>query len=505
MARPGGTLLRVGGRARLLVIGSVVLAGLGAQASGAAPTTPPAFPTAAWATPIGPSHLSSPVIADVNGDGRPEVVTADLGGTVHVLDRRTGRDLPGWPRAVRVVPGPAVAMESSPTVVDIDRDGRKEIVVGAGSIEAPGQQGGLVVFRADGTVRWRLKTMTVAGQSGVVGTPAFGDVNGDGWGEIVFGSYDHRLYVVDRNGRALPGFPIDTLDTIWDSPALFDVGKIGRKDIFLGGDASPGGPCGAWSWAGWLRRIRVTRMGPLVLWTRCQHQIFQSSPAIGDIGNDGRFEVVVGTGVGPSGDASASNTVKAFRVEDGSPIPGWPVLLNGPIFGSPVIGDVNGDRRNDVVVAACAKCAKGRVWAIGPGGRVLWSVEPGAPEGYHVELLSTPILVDLDGNGVNDVAVGGTGEFNFLRGADGARLYRPIERNRIIQNSAAVANFGAGVGWRLVVQSWKATDGRPINGTATVSSFPLPRVPGVKPAWPQWRKNGHHTGGPYPVIGVNGL
>lgn len=181
------------------------------------------------------------------------------------------------------------------------------------------------------------------------------------------------------------------------------------------------------------------------------------------------------------------------------------MLLNGPIFGSPVIGDVNGDRRNDVVVAACAKCAKGRVWAIGPGGRVLWSVEPGAPEGYHVELLSTPILVDLDGNGVNDVAVGGTGEFNFLRGADGARLYRPIERNRIIQNSAAVANFGAGVGWRLVVQSWKATDGRPINGTATVSSFPLPRAPGVKPAWPQWRKNGHHTGGPYPVIGVNGL
>ena len=27
------------------------------------------------------------------------------------------------------------------------------------------------------------------------------------------------------------------------------------------------------------------------------------------------------------------------------------MLLNGPIFGSPVIGDVNGDRRSDVVVA----------------------------------------------------------------------------------------------------------------------------------------------------------
>ena len=34
------------------------------------------------------------------------------------------------------------------------------------------------------------------------------------------------------------------------------------------------------------------------------------------------------------------------------------------------------------------------------------------------------------------------------------RLYQPIEQHRIIQNSAAVANFGAGRGWRLIVQSW---------------------------------------------------
>jgi hypothetical protein len=472
----------------------------------AAVAAPAKFPSASWNRAIGPTHLSSPVVSDVNRDGFLDVVTADLSGWVHVLDGRNGRDLPGWPRPVQVIPGQTVAVESSPTVSDLDKDGKKEIIVGAGSLERRGQQGGVVVFRADGSVRWRVKTMTVQNQSGVVGTPAVGDVNGDGRREVVFGSWDHRLYVVNRNGHPLNGFPMDTLDTIWSSPALYDVGHVGRMDIFIGGDASPGGPCGSWSWAGILRRIRVASSGPILKWSHCQHQIFQSSPAIGDIGSDGRMDIVIGTGTGPSGDPAATNTLKAFHLDDGSTVRGWPVVVNGPIFGSPVIGDVNGDRKRDVVVTACAKCNKGRVWAFGGGGKRLWSVAPGAPEGAYTEILSTPILVDLDGNGVNDVAVGQAGQFYFLRGRNGGRLYRPIEVNRVTQNSAAVANFGRGVGWRLITQTWKPQgDGRPIHGAGKVSSYKLPKVPGHTPGWPQWRQNQNHTASPTPGLDARGV
>ena len=51
-----------------------------------------------------------------------------------------------------------------------------------------------------------------------------------------------------------------------------------------------------------------------------------------------------------------------------------------------------------------------------------------------------------------------------------------------MQNSAAVADFGPGYGWRLIVQSWTPQgDGQPENGAGHVDSFPLPKAPAVEP------------------------
>ena len=90
---------------------------------------------------------------------------------------------------------------------------------------------------------------------------------------------------------------------------------------------------------------------------------------------------------------------------------------------------------------------------------------------------------------MNDVAIGQAGEFYFLRGRDGARLYRPIEVNRVVQDSAAVADFGPGYGWRLIVQSWHPEgDGLPKDGSG--ARRVAPPAQGARRSNPRGRSGG---------------
>src|SRR5437588_8032561 len=76
---------------------------------------PPAYHTS------GPNTVlhSSPAVADLDGDGRPEIVVATHPGLLYVL-RFDGHSLsvaPGWPRAV------GAHLGSSPAIGDLDGDG----------------------------------------------------------------------------------------------------------------------------------------------------------------------------------------------------------------------------------------------------------------------------------------------------------------------------------------------------------------------------------------------
>ncbi|MGH9153533.1 MAG: FG-GAP repeat domain-containing protein, partial [Acidimicrobiales bacterium] len=413
-----------------------------------------AFPGPAFAVETGDIHLSSPTVADVNGDGVKDIAVGSLNGLLYVLDGRSGAALPGWPQPVQPRAGRTAAVESSPTVADLDNDGTVEIIVGAGSVEQTtvGQPGGLVVFNRDGSVRWRMEGQDRFNQwtdgppdgvgDGVISTPAVGDVDGDGFKDIVFGGFDHQVYAKDRHGRDLPGFPFNNADTIWTSPALYDVDGDGRVEIFIGTDASGFQGCTG----GFIRAFRLVGAGQ-ELWRVCRSEIFQSSPAVGDINGDGRMELVIGAGLFYRN--ADTSRVFAFHLDDGSAVPGWPQTTNGPVFGSPAIGDLDGDGQPEVVVGTCAQCpstSTGQVWAFRGNGQRLWNVNPGAAEGNTSEMIASPVIADLNGDGVNDVAIGYGGAFFILNGPDGGRLFNPVSGARAHQNSAAVADFGGGVG-----------------------------------------------------------
>jgi len=476
-------------------------AGAGVSSAGVCPENAPGqnpWRPQAWVVEhAGQNQASSPTIGDLDGDRVPDVVWGDERGFVHA-HRANGSSLPGFPAPAVVAGGAPSAIGSSPVVVDLDRNGRPEIVVGVGTLVAPNQHGGLVVLDHQGRVRWSRRTNDIFGMwngqgtpdgftEGVWSSPAVGDVDGDGFVDIVFGSWDHRIYALDRFGRALPGFPYQHHDTVWSSPALYDVDGDGRVEIFIGVDSSPhrGGQMLSLDWNGGAVGVR---------WVQTIGEIFQSSPVIADVDRDGRAEVVVG-----SGDLFGtvdSRRVWMWHADDGSPQPGWPVTLGAAVTGSPALGDLDGDGRLDVVIGD-----RGRgLHALSSTGSVIWSrdvsrrsaADPGT--GYW----SSPAIADVDGDGRQDVLItGGYGTY-VVRGRDGARLDPgPFTVNHPMAwlggGSPLVANFGR-FGWQAVVAGFDVQ-----RNCTRVAAYRLPG-PRVAPAWPMWRGHPTHRAAPAPTV-----
>lgn len=87
-------------------------------------------------------------------------------------------------------PGVTQGNRSSPALADLEGDGRLEVVEG---IE--GADGGLAVLDSvSGSVKWFLP---LPGTLGVNASPAVGDIDGDGKLEVVFSAFDGYVYALD--------------------------------------------------------------------------------------------------------------------------------------------------------------------------------------------------------------------------------------------------------------------------------------------------------------------
>ena len=498
----------------MLILGVLLSTGLTTVSSplaGAAvpKQLPGSFPAPLWVDTAGSVAISSPTVTTIGGVS--VVVFASENGYLNVVDAMTGLSLPGWPEPVQLSPGVPSAIESSPTVAYLDGPSRPpSIIVGAGSTYIADQQGGLVAFRADGKIRFTFHTMDVynewsgtssPGPNGyddaVFSTPAVGDITGDGQQDIVFGSYDHHLYALTPNGALVHGFPVDTQDTIWSSPALYHVrGKKRLVDIFIGGDASGRNGC----FGGFVYDLTYRDHEPNIVWEHCETQTIWSSPAVGSINGTGDPVVIVGTGFGETPPyRPGTDRLYAFYARTGKRVAGWPVRTAGPTFGSPAIGRLPGSNEPAVVDTSwCSSCTgvavgSSMVYAWSGSGNLLWSDQLAGPNDF-----ASPVLVDLTGDGVNDVLVGSSAGLYALDGGTGAFLFMTSESLPIntcsSQNSPAIADIpgtGPATGWHLF-----ETCGGPKEVTLTgrLFNYPLPFAPAVPPPWPQWRDNPAHTG-----------
>jgi hypothetical protein len=142
---------------------------------------------AGWPKPAqmnSPSFGPSPAVADLNGDGRDEIaVVANASPatftTLIVYDGATGNVL-----LTKLLSN---SSESSPILADVDGNGSVDVVVG-------GESGVINAWNLAGT---QLDGFPLTVNDFVRGTPFFDDVDGDGGADIVLAGWDRTVYVWD--------------------------------------------------------------------------------------------------------------------------------------------------------------------------------------------------------------------------------------------------------------------------------------------------------------------
>lgn len=336
---------------------------------------------------------SSPRLADVDGDGRDEIV---VGGDALRVLRLDGVALPGWPRRGRR------PFASSPAVADLDGDGRPEIVCGCDDHR-------VYAFRADGSPLpgWPVRTGL-----DVYSSPTITDLDGDGRPEVIVGSDDGRVHAFRADGSPLPRWPVATGHFVAASPAVADLDGDGRPEVV------------ATSWDGFAHAWRADG-SPLPGWPVPLGRMSWASPLVADVDGDGKPEVVV-----------ATDEVRVLR-GDGSLVAGWPQPLGSLAVAKPALVD-----------GALVQCAD-RIYAWRPDGAPL----PGFPVDVGAFAWGAPAIADLDGDGRDEIVVGAwDGRVHALDLSGRFLAGFPLATRGPVFASPALARVGNA--WRVISPSW---------------------------------------------------
>lgn len=476
-------------------------------------------------------HHASPVLADITGDGKQEIIVATNKG--HVLAYRHDGSLL-W----QIDTAPAFGMSggkqqiaSSPAVADLDGDGKMEVVVGAGTMHSSiCTQGGVIVLDHLGRVKNGWPFLTQDGsiepsgcRDSVYSTPALGDLDRDGDLEIVFGSFDKRVYAVHHDGRLVSGFPPDSnhyarfgwdilkgqlADTIWSSPALADMNSDGYLDIVIGSDEGnydsswapkvgewdcpyqeplTDGYCGGAIYA-FDRHGRVLDGFP-----RYKHEIIQSVPALMDLNGDGQSEIFIGTGsyyyrVSPD---KPSLGFRLYGMDNrGNDLPGWEggKAVGGVVTASPSLGDITGDGQPNVVVAARDK----RLYAWHIDGQPV-SGFPMSPRNHFNQVMdkydigTNFILADYTGDGKMEIFFHNAWEISIVDGSGQQLTAR-------WPGDSLPAYLGDGAIWNNPAVGDLDGDGR-LELVAQNSKLKVWELPNssTRTDWPMFKKNAART------------
>lgn len=413
----------------------------GASSCQVTPTFLPLEPTLewSWTTPVvQPDYaqvVNTPIVADVDKDGIPDVVIvtskngpgadSDFGDSdpafVRLLDGKTGVEK--WGAAVDAYadgtggrPDYRANPRGTPAVGDLDGDGTLEIVV-------PRRSGGVLAFRANGSLLWastRADGTTPYTSAFDSITVALADLDNDGKAEVVLGGV-----VLDHLGR------------------LVTNASIGRE-AWGGNDAS----YGAVSIVADVDGVAATTAQHVVTGNRAIRKdgtfvwdvsatVPDGYPAISDLDEDGTPELVV---VG-AGQLRVQNALTGAVLAQLA-------LPGSGRGGPPTVADFDRDGRMEI---AAANGTAYSVFEYDPAATPRLSVKWSKPTQDGSSNVTGSSVFDFEGDGAAEVLYNDECYARVYKGTDGTELFRVPNSSATIHEYPVLVDVDADNNTELVI------------------------------------------------------